>query len=173
MMYRFGMIVVGTLAAMASAAMAQEVGAEFPNFTAKEAISGDKFALKDLQGKVVIVDFWATWCGPCVGELPNVKKAYERFAPKGLEIVSLSLDSDRSKFTSFVKKEHMTWMHVMDGGGWNAELAKKYSIHSIPAMFLLDTKGKVIAAGGDLRGPGSLERAIEKVMKDTPPSVKG
>ncbi len=139
-------------------------GQAFPDFTATDALTGKKFSLSDLQGKVVLVDFWATWCGPCVRELPNVSRAYGQYHKKGFEIVSISLDSNRRKFESFARSKRMTWYHVMDGRGWKARLAGKYGINSIPRMFVLDPDGVCIAEGNDARG-GNLDAAIKRGLK--------
>lgn len=138
------------------------VGKAFPNFTATDAVTGEKFTLKDLRGKVVLVDFWATWCRPCIGELPNVKRAYKKYKDQGFEIVSISLDTNRRKFKSFVSRQKMDWYHVMDGGGWSTRLAKKYNIRSIPAMVLLDANG--VCVSDSARGR-RLATAIEKALK--------
>ena len=138
------------------------VGKTFPNFTATDPVTGEKFALKDLRGKVVLIDFWATWCGPCIRELPNVKSTYKKYKDQGFEIVSISLDSDRRKFKSFVSRQQMNWYHVMDGDRWNTRLAKKYNIRSIPAMFLIDTDGVCISDSARGR---RLAPAIEKALR--------
>ena len=145
-------------------------GKAFPDFTATDAITGDKFALSDLRGKVVLVDFWATWCGPCIRELPNVSRAYSQYHKQGFEIVSISLDSDRRKFKSFVRSKRMTWYHVMDGGGWKTRLATKYAVNSIPRMYVLDPAGVCIAenvSGRDL--DAAIKRGLAMVDKTTAP----
>ena len=100
---------------------------------------------------MVLVDFWATWCGPCVDELPNVLAAYKKYHGQGFEIVGISLDEDQAKLTSFLKEQGMTWAQFFDGKGWENKLAVKYGVESIPATFLLDGEGTIIAK--NLRGP--------------------
>jgi thiol-disulfide isomerase/thioredoxin len=129
-------------------------------FKSSDGRDVDLAALKD---KVVLVDFWATWCGPCVAELPNVKKAYEKFHDKGFEIVGISLDDDKGKLEKFTKKENMPWPQSCSGDGWDDALAKKYGIKSIPAMFLIGKDGKI--ASVNTRGPGALEKKLEELLK--------
>jgi thioredoxin-like negative regulator of GroEL len=145
------------------------VGKEFPVFRAKHAVTGEPFSLKDLRGQIVLIDFWATWCRPCIVELPNIKKAYAEYHDKGFEIVSISLDrtSDIGKCKSFVEQENMSWYQVIEGGFWDARLAKQYNIRSIPAMFLLDANGVVVT---DRARGERLARAIEEAMEKTPPT---
>jgi thiol-disulfide isomerase/thioredoxin len=135
-------------------------GAEFPNFEAKDMI-GQPLSLVQYKGKVVLIDFWATWCGPCVAELPNVLKTYEKYHPKGLEIIGISLDEDGQKLTTFIKEKNMPWQQFFDGQGWQNKLAVKFGVHSIPATYLLDGQGKII--GKDLRGE-DLEKAVAKAL---------
>jgi len=135
-------------------------GAAFPDFSVKD-LEGKPLSLADYKGKVVLVDFWATWCGPCVGELPNVLKAYEKHHATGFEIVGISLDKDQSKLEKFIKDKHMPWRQFFDGQGWQNELAQKYGINSIPATYLLDREGKIIGVG--LRGE-KLEAAVAAAL---------
>jgi thiol-disulfide isomerase/thioredoxin len=107
------------------------------------------------------VDFWATWCGPCRTELPNVIATYKKYHDQGFEIIGVSLDQDQAKLTGFTKSMNMTWPQFFDGQGWQNKLAVKYGIESIPATYLLDGNGKII--GRDLRGD-ELTQAVAKAL---------
>jgi thiol-disulfide isomerase/thioredoxin len=135
-------------------------GSAFPDFDEKD-VAGKPLSVAKYKGKVVLVDFWATWCGPCVHELPNVIKAYEKNHSKGFEIIGVSLDQDKEKLTSFTKDKNMAWQQYFDGKGWGNKLAVKYGVQSIPATYLLDSEGKII--GKDLRGE-ALADAVEKAL---------
>jgi thiol-disulfide isomerase/thioredoxin len=135
-------------------------GAAFPDFHVKD-LTGQPLSVGALQGKVVLVDFWATWCGPCVAELPNVMKAYDKHHGDGFEIIGISLDSDKAKLDKFTKDKKMTWQQFFDGQGWGNKLAGQYGVNSIPATYLLDGEGKIIAK--DLRGD-ALEAAVAKAL---------
>ncbi len=135
-------------------------GAPFPDFTETD-LDGKPLSIAAYKGKVVLVDFWATWCGPCIAELPNVLKTFSKYHDKGLEIVGISLDSDKDKLTKFIADKKMTWPQYFDGQGWKNKLAAKYGVNSIPATYLLDKDGMIIAKG--LRGE-ALEAAVAKAL---------
>jgi|TARA_B110000116_G_scaffold144522_1_gene125315 thiol-disulfide isomerase/thioredoxin len=127
------------------------------------SLAGKEIDLADMKGKVVLIDFWATWCGPCIAELPNVRKAYEDYHDKGFEIIGISLDKakDEAKLKSFVKDENMPWPQAFDGKGWDTDLAQQYGISSIPATFLVGKDGKIVSS--NLRGP-ALSSAVKKEL---------
>ena len=132
-------------------------GTPFPDF-AESDLNGKPLSVGALKGKVVMVDFWATWCGPCRGELPNVIATYKKHHGEGFEIIGVSLDSDRAKLDAFLKHtDGMTWPQFYDGQGWQNKLAQKYGVESIPFCVLVGTDGKVV--GKDLRGE-ELESAV-------------
>ena len=107
------------------------------------------------QNKLVLIDFWASWCGPCIRELPNVVKAYERFHDKGLEIVGVSLDKDKASWLAAIEQTGQKWPQMSDLKGWDCAGAQIYGIQSIPANVLIDSQGKIVAR--DLRGDALLE----------------
>ncbi len=132
------------------------------------SIDGDKVDVSKMKGKVVLIDFWATWCGPCVAELPNVKRAYKKLHSKGFEIVGISLDSKESALRRFVKKEEMPWSQYFDGKGWNNIISKKHGIRSIPAMWLVDKQGNL----ADLNARADLVGKVEKLLAAPSPEAK-
>jgi peroxiredoxin len=136
------------------------IGTKFPDFQEKD-ITGKPMSIANYKGKVVLVDFWATWCGPCVMELPNVLATYQKHHAKGFEIVGISLDQMEQKLTDFTKAQNMPWQQFFDGRAWQNKLAQKYGVNSIPATYLLDGEGKII--GKDLRGE-DLEKAVAAAL---------
>jgi peroxiredoxin len=136
------------------------VGSKFPDFNEKD-VSGKPLSIANYKGKVVLVDFWATWCGPCVRELPNVLAAYKKYHPKGFEIMGISLDQSVEKLKDFTKEQGMTWQQFFDGKVWQNKLAQTYGVMSIPATYLLDKEGIII--GKDLRGE-ELEKAVAEAL---------
>jgi thiol-disulfide isomerase/thioredoxin len=124
-------------------------------------LAGKEVDLAKMTDKVVLVDFWATWCGPCVAEMPNVIAAYDKYKAKGFEVIGISLDEDKAAVEKFVADNKMTWSQYFDGKGWENELAQHFGISGIPATFLVGKGGKIIAS--NLRGE-DLEAAIEKAL---------
>ena len=126
------------------------------------SMNGRKVDLAKMKGKVVLVDFWATWCGPCLRELPTVKQVYKDYHEKGFEIVAISLDEDEAALKSFVAKEEMPWVQYYDGKGRHSDMVRKFGITGIPATFLIGKDGKIAAS--NLRGP-ALEAAVIEALK--------
>jgi len=141
-------------------AMRLSVGTEAPDFS-QATPEGTDMKLSSLRGKYVLIDFWASWCGPCRRENPNVVRLYNQYKEKGFEILGVSLDQSRDRWLQAIEADQLTWSHVSDLKGWGNEVAKMYEISSIPKTILLDPQGKIIAK--DLRGP-SLERMLAQLF---------
>ena len=144
------------------------VGNKAPNITEK-GVNGDMLNLADLQGKLVLIDFWASWCGPCRRENPAVVEAYNKYKDKdfrngkGFTIFSVSLDQDKDRWVGAIAQDKLTWPnHVSDLRYWNAKYAGVYRVNSIPSNFLIDQNGIIIAK--NLRGP-MLEKALSQLVK--------
>ena len=149
-------------------------------------LDGTPFDWESYRGKVVLVDFWATWCGPCVAEIPNVKENYDKYHEKGFDVVGISCDSSREDLEEFLKENKLEWANIFEEGQTKGEpspLAQKYNITGIPSTFLVDREGKVIAQ--DVRGSalgvhlqklfdtpaeGSPEKAPAEKAPDAPPA---
>ena len=137
------------------------VGYTATNFT-QTTPDGKKVSLSDFRGKVVLVDFWASWCRPCRMENPNVVSAYNRFKDKGFTVLGISLDQSKDPWVNAIQQDNLTWTHISDLKGWGNEVGKLYGVTGIPQNFLIDKEGKIIAK--DLRGP-ALDEKLAEIMK--------
>lgn len=137
------------------------VGDTAPVFTAA-TLDDSEFDLEDLRGKVVLVDFWATWCAPCVAEMPTIKKAYEEYGRDGeFVVVGVSLDKSPKLVSRFLKKKKIPWQQIVGGPADKNPIAQKYNVSAIPATYLIDKNGKVVAK--NLRGR-DLKRELRKLL---------
>jgi thiol-disulfide isomerase/thioredoxin len=127
------------------------------------ATDGKEFDIAKLRGKVVLIDFWASWCGPCIGEMPNVVATYKKLHGKGFEIVGISLDKEKEAMEAALKAQGMTWTQYFDGQGWQNKISTSFGIDSIPAAWLLDKKGMLRET--DLRGE-ALGTSVEKLLAE-------
>jgi peroxiredoxin len=131
-----------------------------PEFIMNDTL-GKPVSLSSFKGKVVLIDFWASWCRPCRAENPNVVDAFKKFGSKGFTVLGVSLDTDKSKWEAAIAKDGLTWTHVSDLARWQNAAAKQYGVMSIPANFLVDKDGKIIASG--LHGE-ALAKKLEEVL---------
>lgn len=137
-------------------------GSQLKVLTGK-TVDGEPFDWKKYRGKVVLVDFWATWCGPCRAELPNLLRNYEKYNKQGFEVVAISLDSKRENLVEFVKSAKIPWTNLFhEGGDGRQPMADYYGVEGIPFTILVDRKGKVVAT--NVRG-ARLGRMLSKMIK--------
>ena len=142
---------------------ATAIGAIAPEFS-QNSPDGKPIKLSDFRGTYLLIDFWASWCGPCRAENPNVVKAYAAYHPKGFEILGVSLDNEKGKenWLKAIEKDELTWPQVSDLKYWENEVAKQYGVRAIPQNFLLDKDGKIVAK--NLRGK-ALEEKLAEIFK--------
>ena len=150
-----------SLVAKLDALRATATGAVAPDIDLPNP-EGKSVPLSSLRGKYVLLDFWASWCGPCRQENPNVVKAYEKYKDKGFTIYSVSLDQSKDKWLKAIQADHLTWTHVSDLKFWQSAAAQTYRVEAIPQSFLLDPQGHII--GKNLRGE-ALEAKLASVLK--------
>jgi peroxiredoxin len=138
------------------------IGQKAPDFRA-QTLSGDEITLADLKGNVVLLEFWATWCGPCLPEIPHLKTLHEKFKDHNFIILGISLDSNEERLRAFVEKENMAWPQIFEPESWHGEIPKLYNILGIPRMYLIGPDGKILAR--DLRGEQMID-IIGSVMAE-------
>ncbi|MCU0867167.1 MAG: TlpA family protein disulfide reductase [Planctomycetes bacterium] len=153
----------GKMAASKVAAANLKVGGDPVPFTTTD-MDGKSVSVADYKGKVLLIDFWATWCGPCMAELPHVLEAYQAYHDQGFEILGISLDrdTDKEKLVNTIKDRGMSWRHVYDGKYWQAEVAQMHDVNSIPFTLLIGKDGKVV--GMNLRGE-KLGEAVKAALE--------
>lgn len=125
------------------------IGSTAPDFTLTD-VDGNEVRMSEVKGRLKILDFWASWCGPCRLNNPELKKLYEAYHDKGLEIVGISLDEKEDAWRAAIKKDELVWTNVSSLKGWRCDVVKLYSVDGIPAMFILDADNRIVATG--LRG---------------------
>lgn len=138
-----------------------KIGAVAPNFSLPDP-KGNLIDMHSIKGKVKLLDFWASWCGPCRNENPNVVNLYNKFHRKGFEILGISLDTKKENWGKAIKDDKLTWHHVSDLKGWENEAAQLYMVQGIPATFLLDADNKIVAV--NLRGE-ELQKKVAELLK--------
>jgi thiol-disulfide isomerase/thioredoxin len=151
-----------TASAKGAIRRADAIGKPF-ELSFNDAVSGKAVSTKDLKGKVIVVDFWATWCGPCVGEMPHMKELYSKFHDKGVEFLGVSLDNEGDGLASlkdFVAKNEIPWPQYYQGKGWESEFSKSWGINSIPALFVVDKEGNL----ANVEARGQLETLLPQLL---------
>jgi peroxiredoxin len=137
------------------------IGDEAPDFTCND-VHGKAVSLSSFRGKYVLVDFWASWCGPCRGENPNVLAAYKKYSNKNFTVLGVSLDEKKADWLEAIQEDGLTWTHISDLRGWESNVVPQYGFDGIPYNVLVDPSGKILATS--LRGD-DLEQFLGKTLK--------
>ena len=158
---RYFLIVLVLLASSQVKAQIKQ-GYDAPDI-ALPSVNGDTIRLSSLKGKVVLLDFWASWCGPCRSSNKELTKLYPKYKTKGFEIFGVSIDAGRDNWLKAIRKDKINWLQVNDPGDWNAKIVAQWRLYGIPTSYLIDKDGKFIAV--DLRGK-ELEKALKDLLDD-------
>lgn len=137
------------------------IGAKAPDFSTK-TIRGKQISLSDFKDQIVLLEFWATWCGPCLPEIPHLKTIDSTYADRDFQLIGISLDSDTTKLNEFIQKEHIDWLQIQQPDQYDDQITNLYNVYVIPRSFIIGHKGTILAK--DLRGI-ELEEEIEKLLE--------
>ncbi len=160
-------LVLCSAALWSSVALGLAVGDKPPELSGKNG-KGEKVDLTDFKGKIVVVDFWATWCGPCMAEAPHMVQINKTYSADGLQILGVSLDTDRQNMMDVAKQSGFEWPQIFGGQNWDSPQAKSWGIHSIPCTFIIGPEGTVLWTGHPGNG---IDEAIKKAFKEHPPQL--
>ena len=140
----------------------RRIGQPAIDFAAR-ALDGSSIRLSDYAGRVVLLDFWATWCGPCRTTIPEIAQLYERYHAQGFDVIGVSLDTNEEALRSFIATYRMPWQQVFEGEGWQSEIGRTYGVNGIPALFVIDRRGRI--RGNELRGR-PLEEMVQRLLRE-------
>lgn len=141
-----------------------QIGKFLPEFQVSD-VNGDIRKLSDFKGKYVLVDFWASWCGPCRAEFPHLRNLYAKYKDQGFEILAVSIDDTQEEWLKAIKEENLSWTNTLDAGGFNSQLYKRFGLRGVPDNFLLDRSGKIVAR--QLRGEALQTTLRDLIAKDS------